>query len=151
MMKKIFYAAMFLAAATSARAELSYQGGSNPNWTQQQYFNAAYPEYQQSVIYVFYNSQTCYNCPQTIALVEQVYDQYFQDQYQFFVIDYFSDDEYNFMQVYQLDSPVSMVLQRVADGQPEGFRKYDNLQNLTSDPESFQAEIKFEIESFLNQ
>lgn len=151
-MSKIFtYVLLLCAVAIPLRAELTYEGGYNPAQTMAEYENAAYPEYSDSIIYVFYNSQTCYNCPETIKLIEEVYDQNFQSKYEFFIIDYFEDNEYNFMQTYNLGAPVSMVLQRIEDREPGAWRKFDNLQNMTSDPVSFQENIRFQINNFLGE
>ena len=40
----------------------------NENQTLQEYFEAAYPHYDKSIIYVFYNNNYCYGCPQAIAM-----------------------------------------------------------------------------------
>ena len=149
MLKFFTYLLLLFAVAIPLHAELAYQGDYNPDMSLSDYFSAENPQYSQSLIYVFYNSETCYNCPQTIELIEQVYNEYFKNQYQLFIIDYFDDDEYNFVANYNLSSPVSMVLQRVSDGTLGEFKKFADLQNQISDPVSFQENIKFQIESFL--
>ena len=151
MLKYFTYLLLFCAMAMPIRAELSYEVGYFPDQTYEEYEKDAYPTYSSSIIYVFYNSQTCYNCPETIKLIEQVYDQNFQNEYEFFIIDYFKDDEYNFVQVYKLDAPVSMVLQRVEDGATGAWRRFDNLQNMTSDQTSFKENILFQINNFLGE
>ena len=151
MLKYFTYLLLFCTMAMPTRAELSYEVGYDSGQNYEEYEQDAYPTYSSSIIYVFYNSQTCYNCPETIKLIEQVYDQNFQNEYEFFVIDYFKDDEYNFVQVYKLDAPVSMVLQRVEDGAVGAWRRFDNLQNMTSDPTSFQENILFQINNFLGE
>ena len=133
------------------RAELTYQGGYNPNLSLGEYFNKENPDYQQSIIYIFYNdvNMICENCPQTIELIEEVYNNNFQNDYQLFIIDYGNDEEYNFIQSYQLNQPLEVVLVRVDDGAEFGYKKLENLNYQISDPISFEDNLKFQINSFL--
>lgn len=132
-------------------AELTYQGEYNPDLTMQEYFNQAYPNPQQSIIYVFYNdvNMSCENCPQTIELIEQVYDNNYQNTYSLYVIDYGNDDEYNFIEAYQLNQPLEVVMVRVDDGAVFGYKKLENLNYQISDASSFADNLKYQIDSFL--
>lgn len=136
-------------AAIPLHAELTYQGGFNPDISLEQYFEEEHPKYERSIIYVFYNSETCYNCPQTIKLIKDVYDKYYQDKYQLEVIDYFSDETYNYQANYDLKNPLEVVLQRAEYGDAEGYRKIENLENMTSDVVSFEENLRYQINSFL--
>ena len=91
----------------------------------------------------------CENCPQTIELIEQVYNNNFQNDYQLFIIDYGNDEEYNFIQTYQLNQPLEVVLVKVDDGAEFGYKKLENLNYQTSDPISFADNLIFQINSFL--
>lgn len=92
----------------------------------------------------------CYECPQTIELIENIYNKYFADQYDFYIINYQDDENYNFIQNYNLSLPLEVVLQRVEDGQMTAFRKLEYLQNQISDPVSFSENLQYQINSFLN-
>ena len=133
------------------RAELSYQGEYNPNISLEEYFDEAYSNPDKSIIYVFYNdtNMTCENCPQTIELIEQVYNDNFQNNYSLFIIDYGNDEEYNFIQTYQLHQPLEVVLVKVNDGAEFGYKKLENLNYQISDPISFKDNLKFQINSFI--
>ena len=151
-MQKVLWAFLLgFACINSLRAELTYQGEYTPQSNLQSYFEQAYPNPQKSIIYVFYNdtNMTCQNCPQTIDLIEQIYDNNFQNEYDLFVIDYGNDDEYNFIQTYNLSQPLEVVLVRVDDGITFGYKKLEGLNYQTSDPTSFATSLKFQIQSFL--
>ena len=151
-MQKLLWAFLLgISIILPLHAELSYQGEYNPNITLEEYFNEAYPNPKKSIIYVFYNdvNMSCENCPQTIELIEQVYNDNFQNDYSLFIIDYGNDDEYNFIQTYQLNQPLEVVLVRVDDGAEFGYKKLENLNYQISDTASFQDNLKFQINSFL--
>jgi len=151
-MQKLLWAFLLgFAVILPLHAELSYQEGYNPELSLQEYFNQAYPHYNKSIIYIFYNdvNMTCENCPQTIELIEQVYNDSFQNDYDLFIIDYGNDEEYNFIQTYQLSKPLELVMVRVDDGAEFGYKKLENLNYQISDPISFKDNLKFQINSFL--
>ena len=151
-MQKLLWAFLLgFAVILPLHAELTYQGKYNPNMTLQEYFQTAYPHNDKPIIYVFYNdtNMTCENCAQTIELIEQVYDNNFQNQYSLYIIDYGNDDEYNFIETYQLSQPLEVVLVQVDDGAEFGYKKIEGLNYQTSDPISFADNLKYQIESFL--
>ena len=151
-MQKLLWAFLLgISIILPLHAELSYQGEYNPNITLEEYFNEAYPNPKKSIIYVFYNdvNMSCENCPQTIELIEQVYNNNFQNDYSLFIIDYGNDEEYNFIQTYQLNQPLEVVLVRVDDGAEFGYKKLENLNYQIYDTTSFQDNLKFQINSFL--
>ena len=153
-MQKLLWAFLLgFAVILPLRAELSYQGEYNPDTPLQEYFQEAYPNENKSIIYVFYNdtNMTCENCPQTISLIEQVYDNNYQNDYNLFVIDYGNDDEYNFISTYQLSKPLEIVLVRINDGAEFGYKKLEGLNYRISDPLNFADELKFQIDSFLGE
>ena len=122
-MLKIFWSFLILVAiALPLHAELYYEGGYNPNQTLQQQLAEDNPRYPRPIIFVFYDNNPCYECPQTIELIENIYNKYFAE----------------------------VVLQRVEDGQMTAFRKLEYLQNQISDPVSFSENLQYQINSFLN-
>ena len=152
-MQKLLWAFLLgFAFILPLRAELVYQGGYNPNTPLPEYFSEAYPRPEKSIIYVFYNdvNMTCENCPQTIDLIEKVYDNTYQGRYDLYVIDYGNDDEYDFINAYRLQQPLEVVLARFEDGAQFGYKKLEDLNYQISDPENFAQNLKFQIESFFS-
>ena len=150
-MIKLLWAFMIMVAlAIPLHAELTYEGAYNPNQNLQEYFDEAYPNYDKPIIYVFFNNDPCFQCPQTIELIEQVYNRNYQNKYSLFLINYQNDDEYNFIETYDLNQPLQIVLVDVADGQSIGYKKLENLQNQISDPVSFSENLQYQINSFFN-
>lgn len=151
MHKFIFAGLLTLGLISPAQAELYYEGGYNPNLTLQQQLAADNPYYPRPIIFVFYNNNQCYECPQTINLIESVYKENYQGTYDFYVINYQEDLNYNFTQNYNLSQPLEVVLQQVEDGQMTNFRKLEYLQNQISDPTSFSDNLTYQINSFLGE
>lgn len=151
-MKNLIVGVLFLfVSAGMVRAELTYEGGSAPNQPLQEYFAAADDNRDKSVIYIFYNGDQCYQCPQTIALTEQIYNQRYADLYSLFVIDYENDEEYDFISAYGLSEPLSVVLVKIADGQSLGYRKIANPQNLVDSPEDYESYLTGQIDDYLGE
>ncbi len=146
-MKKLILSLLLIPAAVRAQ-QLQFESAA-PQTPIEQYFQEENPQYRQSMIFVFYNNEPCGNCPQAIALIEQIYDRYYQNLYGFSIINYQDDDEYNFIETYNLSSPLSVVMVRVNDGAVFGFEKIDNPQNQISDPVSFSDYFRYRVNSFL--
>lgn len=137
--------------ALPANANLVYQGEYNPNQNLQEYFNESYPNYDKSIIYIFWRGgEECYECAQTITLIEQIINQNFGDQYSVFVINYSNDSEYNFIETYNLTEPLALVIVKVDDGATFGYKKLVDLQSQSSDPVSFKDYLVNQINSFLD-
>lgn len=151
MHKALFAGLLALGTISNAQAELYYEGGYNPNLTLQQQLAADNPYYPRPIIFVFYNNNPCYECPQTIELIEDVYNANYQGIYDFYIINYQDDLNYNFIQNYNLNQPLEVVLQQVVDGQMTNFQKLDYLQNQISDPTSFSDNLTNQINSFLGE
>ncbi len=152
-MKKILPALCAGMAALSVapvQAALVYEGEYNPDQTMQEYFDAAYYNYNRPIIFVFFNNEPCYDCAETVALIEKVYNQNYKNLYSFFLINYQNDQEYNFIGNYNLSRPLEVVLQNVENGRALGYRKLENLQNMISDALSFSDYLTEEINSFFN-
>lgn len=148
-MRKILLIIGMLLFSFSAKANLVYQGAYNPNMNLQEYFSAEDEDYSKSIIYVFFNNNPCYECPQTIELIEQIYNQNYADEYSLFLINYQNDQEYNFIATYNLSQPLEVVMVRVNDGAAFGYKKIENLQNQISDTVSFENYFKSQVNSFL--
>lgn len=132
-------------------AELIYEGGYNPNLSFQQYLEAAYPKPQQSIIYIFTNNEQCYECEQTINLIQQIYAQEYINVYSLQQINYQQDQEYNYIQAYNLSKPLEIVLVKVEDEETIGYKKLENLQFLSDDPISFQQAFENDVNSYLGE
>lgn len=151
-MKKFLLGTLVLSALTfSAYAGLNFEGNYPANQPLQEYFAAEDQNYNKSIIYIFYNGNECYQCPQTIAQIEQIYNQYYSNRYSLFVIDYENDQEYDFISAYDLHNPLAIVMVRVADGQSLGWRKIANPQNMLDEGEDFSQYLTSQINEFLGQ
>lgn len=149
-MKKTLTVALALYALTStAYAGLTFEDNFAPNQPLREYFAAEDQNYQKSIIYIFYNGEQCYQCPETIALTEQIYNQYYNGRYSLFVIDYANDDEYDFITAYNLYEPLSIVLVKIEDGESVGWRKISNPQNQIDAAEDYTEELTQQINEFL--
>ena len=149
-MKKLIFALFWLTAVSGARAQTPvFEGAAGPETPIEQYFQEENPTYGQSMIFVFFNNEPCGQCPAAIELIEDIYDRYYKNAYGFSIINYQNDDEYNFIETYNLSRPLSVVLVRVNDGAVFGFEKLDDLENRVSDPVSFGDYFRFRVNSFL--
>lgn len=82
-------------------------------------------------------------------MIEQVYNNNFADRYNIFLINYANDQENDFIQTYNLTQPLEVVLVQINDGASFGYRKLENLQDMTSDPVSFNDYLVNQINNFL--
>lgn len=132
-------------------ANLVFNSGNYPiDQPLQEYFDAENQNYNKSIIYIFFNNyQDCYQCPQTVALTEQIYNQYYSEKYSMFVINYEEDNEYNFAQAYNLNAPLAIVLVKVEDGNAVGYQKISNPQNMLSMGEDYVLYLKQQIDNYL--
>ena len=148
-MKFLITAFLFLAWTFSVQAKfLQTQDEFGQEKSLQEYFAANPNNRNKSIIYVFYNNNGCYECPQAMAMLEQIYQAQYADLYGFFMIDYQNDEEYDFISRYQLSQPLEVVLLRIQDGAVFGYQKIENLQNMTSDTVSFKNYVTEQINSF---
>jgi len=114
-----------------------------------EYFAQSPNNRNKSIIYVFYNNEPCAACPQTIDLIEKIYNSYYKNDYSLFLVDYQAASEYNFTASYDLRQPLEVVLIRINDGAVFGFKKLLQLQDEISDPISFTQNFRFQINEFL--
>ena len=146
----LLFLIVYLFAIRYTYAQLpQYQGEYNPNQTLQEYFAEEDENYNKSIIYVFYNNDYCYGCPQAMAMLENLYQNKYANKYSLFMINYQDDDEYNFITTYDLTRPLEVVLVKINDGNALGYEKIENLQDITSDKISFDDYVSYKIDSFL--
>ncbi len=149
-MKQLFLAFVLVALVyVSVWAQPAFEGNFAPNQPLNEYFAAQDGNKNKSIIYIFYNGNQCYQCPETIALTEQIYNQYYAGKYSLFVIDYQNDEEYDFINAYNLSAPLSVVLVKVQDGQSLGYQKIANPQNLIEASEDYEQYLTERINNFL--
>lgn len=148
-MKKLIFVLCLLQITAVSAQPLQYEGTYNPDTPLQQYFAAEDNDYKRSIIYVFFNNDSCYGCPQTIAELEDIYNRYYQNRYSFFIINYQQDAQYDFATAYNLKEPLSVVLVKVDDGAAMGYEKLTDLQNQISDVGSLERYFRYRVDSFL--
>lgn len=146
---RTFLFALFMLIALPAQAQVQPADGYMPSQGLQEYFAASRSDYDKSIIYVFFNNEPCYTCAAAIEMIEKFYDNNFIDEYNMFMINYQNDDENNFIETYSLSQPLEVVLVRIDDGAPFGYRKLQNLQDMTSDPVSLQDYFVSQVNDFL--
>ena len=133
------------ASAQFTELEQNYTGTDAIN----EYFAASPHNRNKSIIYVFYNNNPCPACPQTIDLIEKIYNSYYSNDYSLFLINYQALSEYNYTESYNLRHPLEVVLVRVNDGAVFGYKKLLQLQEEISDPISFTENFRFQVNEFL--
>ena len=126
---------------------LMAQDYSSPILTNDQPTNIG--NYNQSIIYVFFNNEPCQGCAEAISIIENIYNQQFANEYNLFIINYQKDWQSDFIRLYDLSKPLEVVLVRVDDGGAFGYRKLTNLQYMTSDPVSLQDYFIQQVDNFL--
>lgn len=151
MKQKMLLGAAFLAANIGiAQAQPVFEGNYPLNQPLEEYFAAQDENYNKSIIYIFYNNDTdCYQCPQTIELTEQIFNQYYNGTYSLFVINYEEDEEYDFASAYGLTEPLAIVLVKISNGQNLGYVKLPNPQNMLSTGQDFTNYLTEQINSYL--
>ncbi len=151
-MNKLIFALFLLTLNFNAWAQTPvFENSNGLQPSIEQYFQEENPTYDRSMIFVFFNNEPCAQCAAAIAQIEEIYNRYYKDLYGFSIINYQNDDEYNFIETYNLFRPLSVVLLRVDDGAVFGYEKLDNLENQISDPVSFDDYFRFRVNSFLGE
>lgn len=152
MKQKMLLGAAFLAANISiSKAQPVFEGNYPLNQPLEEYFAAENENYNKSIIYIFYNNYTdCYQCPQTIELTEQIFNQYYNGTYSLFVINYEEDNEYDFALAYRLTEPLAIVLVKISNGQNLGYVKLPNPQNMLSTGQDFTNYLTEQINAYLD-
>lgn len=148
-MKHIWLCLCLLCLSFPTAAQVENTDGYGPNQNLQEYFDESNANYNKSIIYIFFNNQPCYTCAQAISMIEQVYDKNFINQYNLFMINYQNDQENDFISTYNLNQPLEVVLVRINDGASFGYKKLENLEDMISDPVSFDEYLINQINGFL--
>lgn len=140
---------IFLALPSFAQ-NLEYQGGYNPQRTENQYFQESNYRYTKSIIYVFVSRSSCHNCDKAVRMLQDAYNKYYQGKYEFYVINDYNDVDldYNYISTYRLRGALEVVLARVANGRADGYEKIDNIQNHISNKNGFEREFRSRVDSF---
>ena len=146
-MKKLWLlaAAAFL-YTFSAAAQFSpysgYYGETGPD-------NQSFEYDGKPIIFVFYNNDDCPSCGEAIELIEQVYNENYQGIYDFYLINYESQEEngnYNFAENYNLTMPMTVVFQYVENGRLTKYQKLPYLYNFN--PYTYQEAFMSEVSTF---
>ena len=132
----------------SVHAQVQPTNGYMPSQSLKPYFESDETNYNKSVIYIFFNNEPCYTCASAIEMIEEIYDRNFIDEYNMFMINYQNDGEDNFIRTYSLSEPLEVVLVRMDDGAAFGYRKLENLENMTSDPVSLEDYFVNQVNDF---
>ncbi len=141
---RTFLFALLMLTALPAAAQVQETDGYMPD----AYQNADRTDYDKSIIYIFFNNEPCYTCAAAIEMLENTYNRNFINEYNMFMINYQNDDENNFIQTYSLSKPLEVVLVRVDNGAAFGYRKIENLQDMTTDPVSLQEYFVSQVNDF---
>ncbi len=149
MKKFILSLTLLLTTAIPLHAQVEPIDGYMPSQNLQEYFNADNTNYNKSIIYIFFNNEPCYTCATAIEMIENLYNREFIDDFNMFLINYQNDNENNFIETYQLSNPLEVVMVRINDGAAFGYKKIENLQNMTSDPVSFNDYLSNQIIDYL--
>ncbi|MBR2034385.1 MAG: hypothetical protein IKA03_06930 [Alphaproteobacteria bacterium] len=142
-----FITALFF--TISAYAQVQPTDGYMPSQDIEPYFEGDETNYNKSIIYIFFNNEPCYTCASAIEMIEEIYDRNFIDEYNMFMINYQNDSEDDFISTYSLSEPLEVVLVRMDDGAAFGYRKLENIQDMTSDPVSLEDYFVNQVNEFL--
>ncbi len=121
---------------TELEEEIFQQQNENPN---------------KSIIYVFFNNQPCPNCPQAIEMIENVYNQNYLNNYEFFLINYGEDENAEMVQQYELSQPLEVVMVDVANGNEMGFKKIEGLEYMIDNPLGFSEFFTTQVNGYLGE
>ena len=116
---------------------------------EEQYFQEENQSPDKSIIYVFFDNQPCTTCPQTIDMIEEVYNDNFLNNYGFYIINYAEDENSGFVQTYDLSQPLEVVMVEVNDGEVQGYQKISVLQYMTNNPTSFNPYFVEQVNGYL--
>lgn len=149
-MDKLFFAGVFTCLMIlNVQAQSVFDENFADSQPLEEYFAADKANYNKSIIYLFYNGQQCYECPQAIELAEEVYNDEFAGLYSLFVIDYTDEDGFNYAEAYDLYTPLAMVMVKISNGEMLGWHKINNLQDFADDEDYFTKYLTGQINDFL--
>jgi len=98
---------------------------------------------------IFYNPNIpCPNCNKTISLLANVLNNNYRSRLRLYFIDTKKAPE--FIPIFKLKAALTLVVIRVSDGAPFGFKALTGLTSETSDPISFANTVTEFINNFLS-
>lgn len=115
----------------------------------EEYLEESPENYNIPIMYVFYNGSNCYGCTEAIDLIYDLYNQYYEADFNIFTIDYTTDYAFDFAAAYNLTQPLSVVLVAIKNGEAVGYYKIDNPQYFVEDPSYFESSLSSQINKFL--
>ena len=116
---------------------------------EEEYFQSQNQSPYKSRIYVFFNNQPCPQCPQTIDMIEEVYNQNFLNNYELFLINYGEDNNAGFIETYGLSNPLEVVMVDMENGEEQGYQKIEGLQDMTPNPQAFDEYFITQVNGYL--
>ncbi len=133
----------------NVQAQTAFDDNFADNKPLREYFAADANNENKSIIYLFYNGEQCFDCPQTIEMVENLYNEEYAELYSLFVIDYTQDNGFDYAQTYDLFAPLALVLVKIQNGEMLGYRKLNDLNIQSGDNEFYTRYLSEEINNFL--
>ena len=118
---------------------------------EEEYYQRLNSSPEKSKIYVFFNNSPCPNCPQAIEMIEEVYNQNYLNNYDFYLINYADDSGSGFAKKYNLTNPLEVVMVDVINSTPQGFQKIEGLQNMIDDPVAFNKFFITQVNGYMQQ
>lgn len=98
--------------------------------------------YDKPMIYVFYNNTPCQACMETIKILEANYNQYYKDEFDFFVVNYENYPASEFKDPFNLTQPLTVILIKVKDGINMGTYRMDQLEASIDDPKALEINFR---------
>lgn len=108
-------------------------------------FSQAQESDSKPTIYVFYNNDICYSCPQSVDLIESIFNRYYKDSANLKLINYIVHDDINYEEKYDLHQPLEIVLET-----KQYYIKHLNIQERIIEPVSFTEFFQEKVDQFLN-
>ncbi len=133
----------------NVQAQTAFDENFASNEPLQEYFAADANNENKSIIYLFYNGEQCFNCPQAIEMIENLYNEEYAGVYSLFVIDYTQDDGFDYAQAYDLFAPLAVVLVKIQNGEMLGYRKLNDIHVQAGNNEFYARYLSEQIDDFL--
>lgn len=118
---------------------------------EEQYFQSQNQNPDKSIIYVFFNNEPCPTCPQAIDMIEEVYNQNYLNNYEFYLINYGEDSNSGFIEEYALSNPLEVVMVNIQNGDEIGYQKIEGLQDMTPNPSAFNEYFTTQVNGYLGE
>lgn len=118
---------------------------------EEQYFQSQNQNPDKSIIYVFFNNEPCPTCPQAIDMIEEVYNQNYLNNYEFYLINYGEDSNSGFIEEYALSTPLEVVMVNIQNGDEIGYQKIEGLQDMTPNSSAFNEYFTTQVNGYLGE